>query len=161
MSADETGTDSGRANVFTTFSTPQIITALREGCTELAECYMQPGNIPFPDSEILTVTEKYTPLPLNGIWAAAPYLHNGSVPTLYHLITGKRPSKFFRGNTSCDQNFVGFTWTSDTSGRAFEYDTSLIGFSNEGHQGDEFNGGINWDENPRMLWDLIEYLKTL
>jgi hypothetical protein len=96
-------------------------------------------------------------------WATAPYLHNGSVPTLYHLIAGKRPSTFFRGNTTYDQELVGYTWEADTTsnGRAFLYDTLLSGFANTGHSGPEFNGGIDWDAEPQKLWDLLEYLKTL
>ena len=109
----------------------------------------------------IQATGAYTPIPLNGIWATAPYLHNGSVPTLYHLIAGDRPPMFYRGNTTYDQDLVGYTWEADTSGRAFLYDTSLNGFSNAGHWGPEFSGGIDWEAEPTKLWDLLEYLKTL
>lgn len=162
MSPAEIGTDPGRAFVFTEFSTPQIIEALRAGCFDLDEC-VQPNGSPFFDDEILEPTEKYTALPLHGIWATAPYLHNGSVPTLYHLIAGDRPATFFRGNTTYDQDLVGYTWDADTtpSQHAFFYDTSVTGFSNAGHWGPEYSGGIDWNTNPRQLWDLLEYLKTL
>ena len=162
QSPAETGTDPGRAMVFTEFSTEMVRKALREGCTELPQCF-QPDGTPYTDSEILEPTLGYTPLPLHGIWQTAPYLHNGSVPTLYHLLTGERPAMFYRGNTTYDQELVGYTWVSDTTsnGRAYYYDTSLKGFSNAGHSGPEFNGGIDWDDDPQMLWDLLEYLKTL
>ena len=108
-------------------------------------------------------TEMYSATPLGGIWATAPYLHNGSVPTLYHLLTGDRPATFYRGNYTYDEELVGFTWdeVTNTSGLPLLYDTSFGGYSNAGHTGPTFNGGIDWDSEQRKLWDLLEYLKTL
>jgi hypothetical protein len=84
------------------------------------------------------------------------------VPTLYHLLTGDRPDRFFRGNYTYDKKRVGFTWASGNNGElSLEYDTSLSGYANTGHTGPEYNGGIDWDAEPRKLWDLLEYLKTL
>ena len=85
------------------------------------------------------------------------------MPTLYHLIAGDRPDTFFRGNFTYDQEMVGFTWDEPTnpSGLPLLYDTSLDGYSNAGHTGPVFNGGIDWDTEPDMLSDLLEYLKTL
>ena len=80
---------------------------------------------------------------LHGIWAQAPYLHNGSVPTLWHLL---RPAEcsatFIRGNIKYDQALVGFVWDGapalDEYGTGevihyAEYDTHLRGNSNQGH----------------------------
>ena len=76
---------------------------------------------------------------------------------------GKAPETFWRGNYTFDEELVGFTWESDTnpSGLSVEYDTTNDGHSNAGHAGPAFNGGIDWDAEPRKLWDLLEYLKTL
>ena len=132
----------------------------RAACDE-PECF-QPNGQPLPDDEILAPTMRYAAVPLDGIWATAPYLHNGSVPTLYHLLTGDRPDTFYRGNFTYDPDFVGYTWDRATNpGLSTLYDTSLDGYSNTGHTGPEYNGGIDWDAEPDKLWDLIEYLKTL
>jgi hypothetical protein len=79
---------------------------------------------------------------LHGIWAQAPYLHNGSVPTLGHLMCPEtRPKKFLRGNLNYDEGLVGFEWSVQPGGRygpndtilIKEYDTSVPGKSNGGH----------------------------
>jgi hypothetical protein len=156
---EEIGTDPNRANVLTDAIVAGLIEQARGAC-DAPECF-EPNGDPVPDSEILEPTMKYSATPLVGIWATSPYLHNGSVPTLYHLLTGERPATFFRGNRTYDEQLVGFTWDSNTNpDLALLYDTSLAGYSKSGHTGPEHNGGIDWTENPRMLWDLLEYLKT-
>lgn len=105
---------------------------------------------------------------LHGIWTQAPYLHNGSVPTLWHLLTPReRPAKFVRGNVNYDATNVGFVWdakpgersatsangTYDTM-RTHVFDTKLPGQSNGGH---EYGADLSKDEKLA----LIEYLKTL
>jgi mono/diheme cytochrome c family protein len=79
---------------------------------------------------------------LHGIWAQAPYLHNGSVPTLAHLMCPQtRPTKFLRGNLNYDQSMVGFEWAERPTSRygphdiilVKEYDTAVPGKSNGGH----------------------------
>ena len=79
---------------------------------------------------------------LHGIWAQAPYLHNGSVPTLGHLLCpDTRPRRFLRGNLHYDETLVGFEWTERPSARygphdtilVKEYDTSVPGKANGGH----------------------------
>jgi mono/diheme cytochrome c family protein len=48
---------------------------------------------------------------LEGLWARSPYLHNGAVPTVYHvLVPSSRPDKFVRGAVSYDKKNVGFDW---------------------------------------------------
>jgi len=100
---------------------------------------------------------------LNGIWATAPYLHNGSVPTLYDLLLpvkckegvgdGKyRPAKFRVGARTFDPEMVGFI-TEGYDG--FEFDTSIPGNANTGHE----YGACGMTDEER--WALIEYLKSL
>jgi hypothetical protein len=79
---------------------------------------------------------------LRGIWAQAPYLHNGSVPTLGQLICPTtRPKSFVRGNVNYDEALVGFEWVNNPSVRygpndtihVKEYDTAEPGRANTGH----------------------------
>ena len=79
---------------------------------------------------------------LRGIWAQAPYLHNGSVPTLGQLLCpSTRPAQFLRGNLNYDEALVGFEWANEPSVRygpndsmlIKEYDTTVPGKSNTGH----------------------------
>ncbi len=91
----------------------------------------------------------YKARPLNGIWATAPFLHNGSVPNLYELflpsscakgrIPGKtcRSKTFTVGNRELDTRGVGFVQEDDPNKRdpgLFVFDTSLKGNSNRGHE---------------------------
>ena len=79
---------------------------------------------------------------LRGIWAQAPYLHNGSVPTLGQLMCpSTRPVRFLRGNLYYDEALVGFEW-SERPGTRYapgetilikEYDTTISGKANTGH----------------------------
>src|SRR4029453_10556673 len=68
----------------------------------------------YPESEFrfshFRKTRGYANQPLDGIWARAPYLHNGSVPTLRYLLEPpeKRPGEFFRGYDVFDATKVGF-----------------------------------------------------
>jgi hypothetical protein len=79
---------------------------------------------------------------LRGIWAQAPYLHNGSVPTLGQLLCAStRPRRFLRGNLHYDEGMVGFEWSDRPADRygsndtihIREYDTSIPGKANTGH----------------------------
>lgn len=95
----------------------------------------------YPDSEYqfkhFQKTNGYANQPLDGIWARAPYLHNGSVPTLRDLLEPpeNRPAAFYRGYDVYDQERLGFVHTvgEENGKRYFLYDTSLKGNSNEGH----------------------------
>jgi mono/diheme cytochrome c family protein len=95
--------------------------------------------------------------PLDGIWARAPYLHNGSVPTLRALLDRpeRRPPVFFRGYDVFDQERVGFVSTvaEEGSRRFFLYDTSVPGNSNSGH----VYGTDLSDDDKRAV---VEYMKT-
>jgi hypothetical protein len=106
---------------------------------------------------------QYKARPLNGIWATPPYLHNGSVPNLYALLSpvAERPKIFYLGNREYDPVSVGYRTEEFPDG--FKLDTSIRGNSNSGH---EFNNGSGKGIiGPLLTSDerraLIEYLKTL
>lgn len=117
----------------------------------------------------------YKARPLNGIWATAPYLHNGSVPTLYDLLLPAkarnmrieseaepsidgpaRPDSFQVGSRVLDTRKVGFeeeggSWTF----RVYDEAGNLIpGNSNAGHD----YGNASLSDGER--WAIVEYLKT-
>jgi mono/diheme cytochrome c family protein len=113
-------------------------------------------------------TPGYQAPPLDGIWATAPYFHNGSVPTVYHLLnTAARPRIFtrsYRTDAEC-YDPVKLGWKvqvvphgADPKLPALErrkvYDTTRPGRGNGGHP-----FGDTLTEEERMA--VIEYLKTL
>lgn len=106
-------------------------------------------------------TNGYANMPLDGVWLRAPYLHNGSVPTLRDLLepSDKRLEKFYRGNDVYDPKKVGFLSTEpqDAGGKKlFLFDTAIPGNSNRGHEGPEFGTDLPQEEKDALL----EYLKT-
>jgi len=106
-------------------------------------------------------TDGYANMPLDGVWLRAPYLHNGSVPTLRDLLKpyGDRPKKFYRGNDLYDPKNVGFVSNepTDANGRTyFLYDTTIPGNGNKGHEGRRYGTELP----PEQKEALIEYLKT-
>ncbi len=96
----------------------------------------------------------YKARPINGIWASAPYLHNGSVPTVYDLLlpAAQRPVQFFVGNRELDTVKVG-NEIAEVEGTSL-FDTGLPGNSNSGHE-----YGTQLTEPERMA--LLEYVKNL
>jgi hypothetical protein len=114
------------------------------------------------DFEHLANKEGYVAVTLEGLWLRAPYLHNGSVPSLEDLFkpADERPGGFYRGYDVYDRDQVGFI-TSPESEQArrhgFHYDVGQPGNSNLGHEGEEY--GTNLNEEDKQA--LIEYLKTL
>jgi len=118
------------------------------------------GSIPAVRAHLI-----YKARPLNGIWAAGPYLHNASVPTLYELLASKeqRPAKvFWLGSKRFLPEKVGYE-TVEAEGRS-KFDPALPGNSNAGHwfqDGPRGNGvvGPALTEADRLA--LVEYLKTL
>jgi len=102
-------------------------------------------------------TGQYMARKLNGIWATAPYLHNGSVPTLYHLLhPDQRPARFLVGNREYDPVKVGFQSESSTAQvNVWAYDTSHPGNSNIGHSGEQYGTTLSEDDKTALL----EYLK--
>lgn len=115
-------------------------------------------NDPFPG---------YMPPPLDGIWATAPYLHNGSVPTIELVLNSKaRPPLWKRenlDNTHYDEDALGWPWevppydsqaAAPAAEQKFIYDTSYWSQSNSGHT---FGDHLRDSERRAVL----EYLKTL
>jgi mono/diheme cytochrome c family protein len=92
--------------------------------------------------------------PLAAVWATGPYLHNGSVPTIYELLLPpeERRTVFWTGGRALDLQRLGYQ-SDDAPGR-FRFDTSLPGNGNGGH---EFPAG-GLSPNERLA--VIEYLKT-
>ncbi|MBI2689030.1 MAG: hypothetical protein HYX27_22230 [Acidobacteria bacterium] len=106
----------------------------------------------------------YKARPLNGIWAAAPFLHNGSVPSLYLMLSPpeERPAKFWTGTKQFDPVAVGYK--TDEIEHGFLYDTAVPGNSNRGHEfndGPKGNGVIGPRLQPDERWALVEFLKSL
>ena len=103
-------------------------------------------------------SEGYVAPPLDGVWATAPYLHNGSVPTLEDLLNSEqRPTYWKRSGKDSDYDYEKMGWNYErkqAGGGKWTYDTTAHGASNAGHYyGDELNS----DQRTA----LIEYLKTL
>jgi hypothetical protein len=101
--------------------------------------------------------EGMMPPSLRGVWATAPYLHNGSVPTVYDVLSSpeSRPAKFYRGQDGLDPVKLGLTSIeSPSSPDQFLMDTTIPGNGNQGHP-----FGVPLSEQER--WAVIEYLKTL
>lgn len=102
-------------------------------------------------------TNGYANMPLDGAWLRAPYLHNGSVPTMRDLLEApeNRPKVFYRGDDVFDSKKLGFV--SDVASRDglqfFRFDTSLPGNSPSGHV---YGVGLSPEEKDA----LVEYLKT-
>jgi hypothetical protein len=82
-------------------------------------------------------TNGYANQPLDGIWLKAPYLHNGSVPTIRDLLEppANRPRTYYRGNDIIDQVKLGFVYTMPAErGVPYTvYDTRVLGNGNDGH----------------------------
>ena len=103
-------------------------------------------------------TNGYANMPLDGIWLRAPYLHNGSVPTLRDLIEPpeNRPKEFYRGYDVFDQKKVGFISNVSAEGprQFFRFDTALPGNSNGGHV-------YGTTLTPEEKDAIVEYMKKL
>jgi mono/diheme cytochrome c family protein len=102
----------------------------------------------------------YANTPLDGLWLRAPYLHNGSVPTVRDLLepVALRPKQFYRGDDVYDTAKVGFrTSLAEEHGRQyFLYDTSAPGKSAAGHEGERFGTALTGADKDA----LVEFLKT-
>ena len=109
------------------------------------------------DFDAFVKTEGYVAVPLGGLWLRAPYLHNGSVPTLEDLLAPAdgRPTVFHRGYDVYAPGGTGFVHDGpDAERHGFRYDTTVAGNGNQGH---EF--GTDLPEQEKRA--LVEYLKTL
>jgi hypothetical protein len=141
--------------------------ALAQGETEFAGRFVQWfANSFWGQTSRMEPNTGYIAPPLDGIWATAPYFHNGSVPTLEGVLDpDKRPMYWVRtfDSTDYDQATVGWKYTKLDHGQASEptlnarvkiYDTTLLGYGNGGHT---FAVDLP-DDDKRAL---LEYLKTL
>lgn len=106
----------------------------------------------------------YKARPLDGIWATPPFLHNGSVPNLFELLSPvyERQAQFWVGNFEFDPVRVGYR--SDKFPGGFLLDTRVTGNGNGGHEfrdGCRQEGIIGRALSPDERLALIEYLKVL
>ena len=106
----------------------------------------------------------YKARPLAGVWATAPFLHNGSVPSIYQLLSpqDERATTFYKGTFEYDPRHLGYRTEAFTNG--FMFDTRITGNHNSGHEfraGNRGNGVIGRLLQPEERWALLEYLKVL
>jgi mono/diheme cytochrome c family protein len=123
----------------------------------------------------------YKPRPLAGVWATPPFLHNGSVPSLYEMLLppDRRSKRFFVGRRDYDPLHVGYVTEPDEDGTddGFWLDTTVKGNSNAGHGfSADAQTWANHRADPRanplppgvigpafsdeQRWALVEYLKV-
>lgn len=114
-------------------------------------------NDPFPG---------YVAPPLDSVWATAPFLHNGSVPTIELILNSKARPKYWRrvdyDDTHFDETALGWPWLeipysqaeAPEAERKYIYDTTYWSQSNSGHT---FGDTLTAAERRAV----IEYLKTL
>lgn len=97
---------------------------------------------------------EYSARSIKGAWATAPYLHNGSVPTLDDLLkpAKDRPKTFYVGSREYDVAKLGYVSDEKMS----PFDTTKLGNSNAGHEGDRYGTSMSADDRK----DLLEFLKT-
>jgi cytochrome c peroxidase len=100
----------------------------------------------------------YIAPPLDGIWITAPYLHNGSVPTLAALLSSKERPQYWERNFDqpvYDYEKVGWKYEVRNNGNSRKiYNTEKPGYSNGGHT---FGDRLSRENRQAVL----EYLKTL
>ncbi|NQZ06931.1 MAG: ribonuclease E [Algicola sp.] len=150
-------------NLANTATKNDVKESLKQGNVGLATAIAPYGDI-----------TAYKGRPLNGIWATAPYLHNGSVPTLYDLFLPQkrendpeggeyRPDEFWLGSRQFDAEKVGYI---NKPGQGTRFLTHLKANSNAGHEfaagkTPQRNGKIWPALNKSQRMELVEYLKTL
>jgi hypothetical protein len=106
--------------------------------------------------------QSYKAGPRDGVWATGPFLHNGSVPNIYELLSpaAERSKTFYVG-----RDFDPIKLGLDTSGKkeGYFFDTTRIGNSNAGHSFEATKSpgviGPAFSESERFA--LIEYLKSI
>lgn len=158
----EIGTEAGRAKGLTKATGKLLLDALKIACSDraVADCNIADEEIYVDRSE----NPGYVSVPMTGIWARAPYLHNGSVPTIAQILVPEtRAASFNLNDLRYDQKQMGFQWEINAafSKRVVKYDTTIPGYGNAGHADiNTFNGGIDFRAQPEKLEALLEYLKT-
>ena len=123
----------------------------------------------------------YKARPLDGVWATPPFLHNGSVPNLYQLLSpvAERDQQFYVTSMEFDPKHVGYDTAPIENG--FLFDTSIKGNYNTGHEFRDLtetekqqwlkdvDGKVQYPQRGVLgpafseaeRWQLVEYLKTL
>jgi len=176
------GTDFGRAKIAGKLITTAAVNGFTDVCSAKTTIVMygkqvQPcagyRGVSLVDKEHFAMTKPdrhdgYNALPLVGIWAQAPYLHNGAIPTIYHLLMPEtRPDMFIKSQLFYDQEKLGFAWQEQIKdNEGYQFDTRQGGpVSNKGHDKDiEMNGityRLNWNGDEDSVNAIIEYMKTL
>ncbi|HEY9599395.1 MAG TPA: cytochrome c [Cyanophyceae cyanobacterium] len=139
---EEVGTDRHRLDMWT---------------QQAADTYNHFGDGYPWDFNELRKTNGYVSVSLDGLWLRAPYLHNGSVPSLQDLLEKpeNRTQVFYRGYDVYDPKKVGFVSEGLEAERVgFKYDTTVTANSNQGHL-------YGTDLSVEDKKTLVEYLKTL
>ncbi len=118
--------------------------------------FFEKGRVPVV--WIKPTSNKLDAKPLAGIWATPPFLHNGSVPTIWDLLqpVSKRPTKFHIGGFVYDSVKLGYIEDAslpDGSNFVVNCPKGCVGNSNKGH---EFGTNLSDDEKKA----LIEFLKS-
>jgi mono/diheme cytochrome c family protein len=162
---DRIGTDPHRALNFATpmkqggTFTTAVAPVLRQLKVQAYRTYKVPPDQQavmngIPDDRVVwRTTRSYAARPLAGVWATAPYLHNGSVPNLYELLSPpeRRRTTFPVGHSEYDPDSVGIALTAPRGTATF--DTRQPGNGNGGHR-----YGTTLSEPERLA--LLEYLKN-
>ncbi len=179
------GTDLGRARVVSEAIAQGARASFTGICPPSRTVKMPPNGTPLnPCAEFENVSlankaefamadpkahDGYNALPLGGVWAQAPYLHNGSVPTLYHLLVpSERPTVFMKGGLDYDKKLVGYAWDlGPAAGReeGYRFDTAAFpALSNRGHDKNRMDRDktwkLDWSDDKSGAMAIIEYLKT-
>ncbi|MBT4688966.1 MAG: c-type cytochrome [Rhodospirillaceae bacterium] len=177
---DTLGTDPSRAEVINTLlmagaraeylavCNPETVLVLYNDPIKPCEKF---DGVPLADREEMIMRPLsdqggYNATALRGLWSTAPYLHNGSVPTLYHLLLpSERPAKFTKSSLTYDRKYGGYAWDSTDSGGYVFDSTEFHALNNRGHDKDLVEGNksfkLDWSDDIPGAFALIEYLKTL
>lgn len=142
---------------------PRLAAAATDGSEERFLEWL--GKSFYGENATLRPAPGYYAPPLDAVWATAPYLHNGSIPTLEALLDSrKRPRYWTRSFDSRDYDARALGWHYSELAQGKEalpedqrrrvYDTTLPGYSNQGHL---FGDALSDEERLTLL----EYLKTL
>ena len=111
-------------------------------------------------------TAGYVAPPLDGVWATAPYLHNGSIPSLLGVILPRHRPQYWRrdytdyqinevdGGLVFETSPIGHSDIASVSTRIEVYDTTLVGYGNQGH-----DFGAHLSDDDALL--IVEYYKSL
>ena len=128
--------------------------------------YAWVASSPYGDTESANPAPGYIAPPLDGVWATAPYLHNGSVPNMEALLLSDLRPTYWRhlfDPRNYDPQTMGWRFEALLAGQESEadperrrviYDTTLRGYGNQGHT---YSDKLSDEERSALL----EYLKTL